>query len=55
MLNTLERILFISLLVSTLIAGYVTFQHVIMKRTQRCYDSWLFPALFALLLNICSL
>ena len=51
MRNLLEWVLFISLLISTIIAGYVTFQHVVMKRSQRCYDSWLFPALFALLLQ----
>ncbi len=51
MKNTVELVLFISLFVSTVIAAYVTFQHVIMKRSQRCYDSWLLPALFALLLQ----
>jgi hypothetical protein len=51
MKTTVELILFVSLLISTIIAGYVTFQHIIMKRNQRCYDSWLFPALFALLLQ----
>ena len=51
MRTTIEMILFIALLVATVIAAYVTFQHVILKKSQRCYDSWLLPALFALLLQ----
>jgi hypothetical protein len=48
----LNNILYASLLISCVLAGYITFQHIIAKRHQTCYDSWLFPVLLAMVLQV---
>ncbi len=52
MRSTIDMILFISIIVSTLIATYITVQHVVLKNNHKSYDTWLLPALLAVLLQM---
>ena len=48
----IDNILFISLIISCILAGYVTFKHIILKNPQTCYDNWLFPVLLAMVFQM---
>ncbi len=47
-----NNILFISLIISCLLAGYITFKHIVMKHSQTYFDNWLFPVLLAMVFQM---
>jgi hypothetical protein len=52
MISTAEHIMLALLIVMVLISGYLTFTHIVLRNHQKVYDSWLFPAILAIFLQI---
>ena len=51
-LTLLEYILIASMIISILIAGYLTFNRIVYGVQYVCYDAWIFGMNLALLLQI---
>ena len=52
MISPVEHIMLVLLVLMVVISGYLTFTHIVVGRHQKVYDSWLFPAILAIFLQI---
>ena len=52
MISPVEHIMLVLLVLMVIISGYLTFAHIVLKNSQKVYDSWLFPAILAIFLQI---
>ena len=52
MRSVLDTILFVCIIISTIIATYITVHHVVLKHNHTSYDPWLLPVMLAVLLQM---